>query len=51
MKKKATCRIRNRSEYNASLKQGGRLTIRLTSTVETDFDSFNIAGPSPATLR
>jgi hypothetical protein len=44
MKKKATYRIRNWSEYNASLKQRGRLTIWVSSEAVKNWTTDELNG-------
>src|SRR5215475_6233895 len=44
MKKKATYRIRNWSEYNASLKQRGRLTIWVSSEAVKNWTTDELTG-------
>ena len=48
MKKKATYRIRNWSEYNASLKQRGRLTIWVSSEAVANWTTDELTGQSGA---
>src|SRR5262252_9184168 len=44
MKKKATYRIRNWSEYNASLKRRGRLTIWVSSQAVANWTTDELTG-------
>jgi hypothetical protein len=44
MKKKATYRIRNWSEYNASLKKRGRLTIWVSSEAVENWTTDELTG-------
>jgi hypothetical protein len=48
MKKNATYRIRNRSEYNASLKQRGSLTIWISSEAVANWTTDELTGESGA---